>query len=102
MRVSRPNTATYHGIPAAIAFVTFLVWVFLASARRRDALGFAAHTVLLVALLQTFIYGLSPYGLPIIALAIVLALRPGDPQQSGSSGKVWPTTTHPPGRASKV
>lgn len=65
-----------NGIPASIAFLGFFLVAYLVSVRRWDAVGFAAHAVLLVGLTQFFFYGHVPYGLPVLAIAAAVAMRP--------------------------
>ena len=65
-----------HGPVALAAALTWLVMVIVQTRRRRDAVGLAAHTAVLVGTLELFYYGAIPYGLPLLMVAAALALRP--------------------------
>lgn len=65
-----------HGVGAVICFVGFFLLAFALSLRRHDVTGLAANTTLLVGTAELTYYGSLPYGLPILAVAAALALRP--------------------------
>lgn len=64
-----------HGLGAAILFLAWFLLAFILSIRRTDPCGLAANTVILVATLELGFYGILPYGLPLIMIAMALALR---------------------------
>lgn len=67
-----------HGPVAALCFLAWFVLAFLATLRRRDAVGVAAGTSLLVSIVELSYYGVLPYGLPLMMVAAALALRGPD------------------------
>jgi O-antigen ligase len=85
-----------HGPLALACFVGWMFMAWLRSVRRHELVPMVANAGLLVSMVQIFFYGLLPHGLPVIAVLIGTVLRPPRPaQQSGSEGKVVPTTIHP-------
>jgi polysaccharide biosynthesis protein PslJ len=64
-----------HGVGAIVLFVVWFLIAFALSWRRRDVTGLAAHTVLLVGVMELLYYGALPYGLPLLMAAAALALR---------------------------
>ena len=68
-----------HGFPAVIAFTGWLLWVFVRSISRRDPVGLACNTVLLVISVETLYYGVTTSGLP-IAMAVAAILIGGQPK----------------------
>lgn len=64
------------GIGGALLFVGWFAAAFIGTIKRPDPVGLACNTVLAVALVELFYYGLLPYGLPIIMTAAALGLRP--------------------------
>lgn len=65
-----------HGPLALLCFVGWMFLAWLRSLRRRAPVPLAANVVLLVAMVELLYYGMVPYGLPIVAVAVALALRP--------------------------
>ena len=72
-----------HGFPAVIAFNGWLLWVFARSIRRRDPVGLAGNTILLVISVETLYYGVGTSGLP-IAMAVSGLLLGGNAPQSST------------------
>lgn len=64
-----------HGFVGVGLFLGWLVTAFLQTIRRKDTVGLVCNTVLLVALVEVFYYGILGTGLVIIMLAAALALR---------------------------
>ncbi|CUR55114.1 conserved membrane hypothetical protein [metagenome] len=65
-----------------LALVTSMGWFLIAcwqSRKRRDLVGLACHTSLLVATVELCYYGVLPYGLPLMMAVAALAMRPPDP-----------------------
>ena len=67
-----------HGPVATVAFLGWFGWAWFAGRRRRDVVGMAATTVLLVSIVELGFYGVLPYGLPIMMIAAALSLRGED------------------------
>ncbi|GAB3616264.1 hypothetical protein GCM10027416_08210 [Okibacterium endophyticum] len=63
-----------HGFPAVLAFNGWLLWAFVRSLRRRDTLGLACNTVLLIISVESLYYGVTTSGLPIAMAAAALVL----------------------------
>jgi O-antigen ligase len=68
-----------HGPVALFCALGWLVLAIVQSRKRRDVVGLAAHTALLVGSVELFYYGVLPYGLPLLMVAAALALRGADP-----------------------
>ncbi len=64
------------GVGGALLFVGWFAAAFIGTIKRPDPVGLTCNTVLAVALVELFYYGLLPYGLPIIVTAAALGLRP--------------------------
>lgn len=75
------------GIGGALLFVGWFLSAFAGTLRRSDPVTLACNTVLLVALVELFYYGLLPYGLPIIVTAAALGLRPREPDDVSPSAR---------------
>jgi O-antigen ligase len=67
-----------HGPVALFCALGWLVLAIVQSRRRRDLVGLATHTSLLVGTIELLYYGVLPYGLPLLMVAAALALRPAD------------------------
>jgi O-antigen ligase len=67
------------GFPGAIFFMAWLIWAYLRSLSNWDPVGLAANTALLVAVVESFYYGLLTAGLAIAMIAAALTMRPQDP-----------------------
>lgn len=67
-----------HGPLALLCFVGWMLLAWLRSLRRRAPVPLAANVVLLVAMVELLYYGMVPYGLPIVAVAVGSALRPDE------------------------
>jgi hypothetical protein len=64
-----------HGVPGAVLFIGFFVYVFARTWRPRSSLGFWCHVTLLIGLLQMPVYGMLPVQLHILMVVAALALR---------------------------
>lgn len=64
-----------HGPFATALFVGFFLYAFWRVRKRRDAMGVACGTVLLVGTMELFYYGVVPNGLPLMMVAAAMALR---------------------------
>ena len=67
-----------HGPVAVLCFLAWFALAFLGTARRRDPVGLACSTALLVGSAELFFYGALPYGLPLLMVAAALGLRGPD------------------------
>lgn len=67
-----------HGVPGMLLFMGWLAAAFTLSLKRRDTIGLVANAGILVAILETFYYGLLPTGLMMVMIVAALALRPSD------------------------
>ncbi|NPC97960.1 O-antigen ligase [Nocardioides sp. zg-DK7169] len=67
-----------HGPVATVCFLGWFALAFLGTVRRRDPVGLACSTALLVGSVELFFYGALPYGLPLLMLAAALGLRGAD------------------------
>jgi O-antigen ligase len=65
-----------HGLVAVFCFFSFFIVTLVRSLNRRDAVGLACSTTLLVGTLELSFYGAVPYGLPILMTVAALAVRP--------------------------
>lgn len=68
-----------HGMIAVFLFVGFFVAVTITTLRRTDRVGLAYNTVLLVSCVELMYYGVVPYGLPLMMVAVALAMRTKHP-----------------------
>jgi hypothetical protein len=64
-----------HGVPGAVLFIGFFVYVFARTWRPPSSLGFWCHVTLLIGLLQMPVYGMLPVQLHILMVVAALALR---------------------------
>jgi O-antigen ligase len=64
-----------HGVPGAAFFVGFFVYAFWRSRGAVTPIAFAAHVVILIALIQLPYYGLLPAGIHILMAAAALSFR---------------------------
>lgn len=72
-----------HGPVSAVCFVGWFLLALRSALHRRDAVGVAAGTTLLVSVVELLYYGVLPYGLPLMMVAAALALRgPDQPVRS--------------------
>jgi hypothetical protein len=67
-----------HGPLGLASSVGWFLIVIYQTRRRRDVVGLAAHTSVVVGTVELFYYGVLPYGLPLVMVAAALALRPAD------------------------
>jgi hypothetical protein len=65
-----------HGIIAIACFVGFFLLTVALTYRRRDLAGMIYNAIVLVGTIETFYYGLVPYGLPLLMVIAALAWRP--------------------------
>lgn len=75
-----------HGPVAAACFVGWFLLALAGCVRRRDPVGLACSTTLLVGTLELLYYGVLPYGLPLMMAAAALGLRGADPILPATSG----------------
>lgn len=85
-----------HGLGAAVLFLAWFLLAFLLSLRRTDPVGLAANTVILVATIELGFYGILPYGLPLIMVAMALALRGREPGVGAVASKSRVVESGPP------
>jgi O-antigen ligase len=71
------------GLPAAVAFLAWMSYVAVASRRRRDAIGVAAHLAIVMAILQVPVYGMVPIELQVFMVAAALVWRPPREEAAG-------------------
>jgi hypothetical protein len=81
-----------HGPGATVCFVGFFVVALARSWRRKDPVGLACSTVLLVSIVELAYYGIVPNGLPIMMVAAALGMRGPDPARPET---VRPETARP-------
>ena len=65
-----------HGFLGVAFFMGWLFFCYFRSVRRRDPVGMAGNTVLLVVLVEVFYYGMMTSGFAIAMIAAALVLRP--------------------------
>ncbi|MFT4109068.1 O-antigen ligase family protein [Propionicimonas sp.] len=75
-----------HGVGAVVLFLAWFALAFMRSFHWHDAVGLAANTVLLVALVGFFYYGSVPHALPVIMIAAALVLRSTHPDADDPFG----------------
>jgi polysaccharide biosynthesis protein PslJ len=75
-----------HGIIAIACFVGFFLLTVVLTLRRRDLTGMVCNAILLAGTLETFFYGLVPYGLPLLMVIAALAWRPSPSARARASG----------------
>ena len=68
-----------HGPIATLCFLGWFALALLGTLRRRDPVGLACSTALLVGAVELFYYGALPYGLPLLMVAAALGLRGAGP-----------------------
>lgn len=67
-----------HGPGATFCFVGFFAVALARSRRRRDPVGLASSTTLLVSIMELAYYGVVPNGLPIMMVAAAMGMRGAD------------------------
>lgn len=77
-----------HGPVALLCFMGWFLIAFVLSLRRRDAIGLAANTSLLVATVELTYYGALAHGIALIMTAAALALRPAPPETAAGPPRV--------------
>jgi len=83
-----------HGPVATLCFLGWFALALLGTLRRRDPVGLACSTALLVGGVELFYYGALPYGLPLLMVAAALGLRGADPSRTDPS-RTDPSRTDP-------
>jgi hypothetical protein len=80
-----------HGIPGTLLFIGWFGYGFWALRRARDPIGFWVHVMLLVFMLQWFVYDLPPATLAIAMIGMALAARDGQWRAGGVHAGRSPT-----------
>lgn len=78
------NVLFSHGFVGLGVFLSWFVWLFIKTFRRRDMVGLVCNTLILVSFIEVFYYGILGAGLVVVMVAGALALRNDPAEVPGS------------------